>query len=283
MIIGFDGWMDGGDVSTGVVEHLAKEFSCTVLADLEPDDFYIYNVPGSMEISALFRPQAKIEDGMVMSVSEPSNTFFYNTEENLILLRGKEPQINWRKYTNCVFDIAEQFNVEEIFFVGSVTSLAPHTRNPVFYSSVSEESMKAYIDLIDGNPTYYEGPSSFASFMISLARKRSLRMMSLVAGIPPYVQGKNDRCIEAAITSLVEITKLPVDLQVLKTLTEDFIAELNTIVAKRPDLAEQIAKLEKVYDEQISDEFVADDEVELFQKDTDDIKEWFENQDFKLD
>jgi predicted ATP-grasp superfamily ATP-dependent carboligase len=283
MIIGFDGWMDGGDVSTGVIEHLAKEFDCTVLAELEPDDFYVYNVPGSMEISALFRPQAKIEDGMVLSISEPSNTFFYNSNENLILLRGKEPQIHWRQYTNCIFEIAEKFDVEEIIFIGSVTSLAPHTRDPIFYSSVSEESMKAYIDLTDANATYYDGPSSFASFMISMARKKQLRMMSLVAGIPPYVQGKNDRCIESAIEKLVAITKLPVDMSILNTLTENFVSELNAIVAKRPDLAEQIAKLEKVYDEQMGDGLDGDDEIELFQKDSDDIKDWFENQGFKID
>lgn len=283
MIIGFDGWMDGGEVSTGVIEHLAKEFDCTVLADIKPDDYYVYNVPGSMEISALFRPQAKIEDGMVMSISEPSNTFFYNESENLILFRGKEPQIQWRQYTNCIFDIAEKFNVEEIFFIGSVTSLAPHTRDPIFYSSVSDESMKKHIDDIGANPTYYEGPSSFPSFMISIARKNQRKMMSLVAGVPPYVQGKNDRCIEASIEKLITITGLPVDMSILRTLTNDFVSELDNIVAKREDLAEQIAKLEKVYDEQMGDTLNDDDEIELFQKDSDDIKDWFENQGFKID
>jgi hypothetical protein len=283
MVIGFDGWMDGGEVSTGVVEHLAKEFDCTVLAEIEPDDYYIYNVPGSMEISSLFRPQARIEDGMVMSISEPSNIFFYNAHENLILLRGKEPQIHWRQYTDCIFEIAEKFDVSEIIFVGSVTSLAPHTRDPIFYSSVSDENMKEYINIIGANATYYEGPSSFASFMISMARKKQLRMMSLVAGVPPYVQGKNDRCIEVAIEKLTAITDLPVDMSILKTLTNEFVSELNTIVAKRPELAEQIAKLERVYDEQLGNETDGDDEIELFQKDSDDIKDWFENQGFKID
>ena len=56
MIIGLSGWMDGGEVSTGAAKYLVTHFEAERFAEIDPDVFYIYNFPGSMEISALFGP-----------------------------------------------------------------------------------------------------------------------------------------------------------------------------------------------------------------------------------
>ena len=54
MVLSLSGWMDGGEVSTGSVQFLVQEFGAEKVAEIEPEDFYIYNFPGSMEISSLF-------------------------------------------------------------------------------------------------------------------------------------------------------------------------------------------------------------------------------------
>ena len=36
MIIGMSGWMDGGDVSTGTIEWLVRQFDAEVIAEIEP-------------------------------------------------------------------------------------------------------------------------------------------------------------------------------------------------------------------------------------------------------
>ena len=61
LVLAFSGWMDGGDVSTGTVERLIELFEATPIASIDPEPFYIYNFPGSMETSALFRPQITVE------------------------------------------------------------------------------------------------------------------------------------------------------------------------------------------------------------------------------
>ncbi len=54
MILSFSGWMDDGDVSTGTVACLIAKLRARKLAEIDPEDFYIYNFPGSMGISNIF-------------------------------------------------------------------------------------------------------------------------------------------------------------------------------------------------------------------------------------
>lgn len=35
------------------------------VAEIDPEPFYIYNMPGSMEVAAAFRPHVEIEKGLV--------------------------------------------------------------------------------------------------------------------------------------------------------------------------------------------------------------------------
>ena len=51
LVLAFSGWMDGGDVSTGTVKRLVDLLDAPLLAEIDPEPFYIYNFPGSMEPS----------------------------------------------------------------------------------------------------------------------------------------------------------------------------------------------------------------------------------------
>src|SRR3954465_1562966 len=71
LLLALTGWMDGGAVSTGTVRQIMDHREVKQIARVEPDDFYIYNFPGSMEVSALFRPEVKYEDGIVTRFELP--------------------------------------------------------------------------------------------------------------------------------------------------------------------------------------------------------------------
>ena len=114
MILSFSGWMDGGDVSTGTVACLIAKLRAPKLAEIDPEDFYIYNFPGSMEISSLFRPHTKIKDGLITKYQPPTNIFYSDQPNNLILFEGKEPNVRWTPYADCIFSLAEAFKVRRI-------------------------------------------------------------------------------------------------------------------------------------------------------------------------
>src|SRR5271169_5816653 len=104
MVLSFTGWMDGGNVSTGTVRRLVDLLGARPIAEIDPEPFYIYNFPGSMELTALFRPHIKIEDGRVSSLAMPGNTFFCHEPANLVLFLGKEPNLRWRAFGECIID-----------------------------------------------------------------------------------------------------------------------------------------------------------------------------------
>ena len=63
LVIGFDGWMDGGNVSTGTIDYLRLKLEALPLGSIDPDGFYILNIPGPMEMAALFDPMSVSKTG----------------------------------------------------------------------------------------------------------------------------------------------------------------------------------------------------------------------------
>src|SRR5688572_2598630 len=48
LLLALTGWMDGGDVPTGTVKTVMGKREVKRVATIDPEDFYIYNFPGSM-------------------------------------------------------------------------------------------------------------------------------------------------------------------------------------------------------------------------------------------
>jgi proteasome assembly chaperone (PAC2) family protein len=271
MVLGFSGWMDGGDVSTGTVEWLIRDVGAEKLAEIEPEGFYIYSFPGSMEVAALFRPYTKIENGLIKAFGMPANTFHYSAANNLILFRGKEPNFNWPDYADCILSVASTFDVVMIYFIGSVAGVVPHTRDPRLHSTVSDERLKESLAQYGIRFTNYEGPASIVTLLSELSSQRGLPMATLVAEIPAYVQGRNPRSIEAVTRKLAGMLGLHVSLDELREISDAFESKVNEIVQKKPELFDLIQKLEKDYDN------------ELFDTQMGDLKTWLEQRGISLD
>ncbi len=271
MVMAFSGWMDGGETSTGTIEYLVRKLDATKLAEIIPDQFYIYNLPGSMEVSALFRPHTDIKDGLITAYQEPTNTFFCSNEHNLLLFSGKEPNLRWKEYADCVLSTAVEFNVRTIFFIGSVAGLVPHSRDPEFHGSVSDESLKPFLQQHGIKFSNYRGPASLVTFLMLLARQNGLQMATIVAEIPAYVEGRNVKSIEASTRKLASMLGLSVDLDELHVMSERFEQSMTKLVEGRPELAEHIRKMEDAYDN------------EVLTSEMGDLKAWLEQQGLRLD
>jgi proteasome assembly chaperone (PAC2) family protein len=271
MILGLDGWMDGGDVSTGTLDCLVQKLHAKPFAEIAPEAFYLYNFPGSMEVSALFRPHTVIEDGLVKEYHPPANVFSCDEAGRLILFKGKEPNFGWEAYAECIFAVAQEFGVRMIYFIGSVAGVVPHTREPRIFSSVSEEALKDELERFGVRLSNYEGPASLATYLTCAARERGLRMATLVAEVPAYIQGRNPRCIEAVSRHVAAMLGLQLPIEDLRMLSEAFEKKLDEVVAQRSELVELIHKLEGDYDSEVFDTQMGD------------LKAWLQQQGIRLD
>lgn len=271
LLLGFSGWMDGGEVSTGTVKCLIDKLGAEKFAEIEPTGFYIYSFPGSMEITALFRPHTQIEDGIIKSYEIPENTFSYSEESNLILFSGKEPNLNWEEFSECIFSMCTEFGVEMIYFIGSVAGLVPHTREPRLFCSVSQAELKERFQHYGVKFANYEGPASIVTYLMTNCSKRDMKMVSLVAAIPAYVQGSNPKCIEAVARRIAGMLELEMEFSDLTTISDEFENKLSDVVQEQPELESNIHKLEEDYDN------------EIFNNEMGDLKKWLEQQGIRVD
>src|SRR6185437_11711008 len=212
LVLAFTGWMDGGDVSTGTVQRLVDLLEARPLAEIDPEPFYIYNSPGPMELAALFRPHIEIEDGLIKTITMPAATFHFHEPANLILFLAKEPNLRWGTFADCILDLARQMGVRRTLFVGSFGGAIPHTREPRLHVTCSEAEFLPEMEKYGLRRTVYEGPGSFASYLLTRASAAGLWMASLAAEIPGYLQGPNPVSIEAVTRRLAKILRLPLDL-----------------------------------------------------------------------
>jgi proteasome assembly chaperone (PAC2) family protein len=263
--------MDGGDVSTGTIKHLTGRLKAKRFACIEPEGFYIESFVTTMETAALFRPSTRIEDGLVKSFQRADNSFYASTEGNLILFIGQEPNINWGKYAECIFSLCSEYQVRQIYFIGSVAGLVPHTREPKIFCSVSNEKLKDQYQQLGIGFSSYKGPASIVTYLIKLAEERNIDMTSFISAVPIYIQGRNPKAIYSAARRIASILKIKIEFEELQEAANKFENKLNELIEKQPELVEIIHKLEGEYDS------------EVFESEMGDLKQWLQEKGIRID
>ena len=259
MLMALSGWMDGGDVSTGTVERLIEQLEARPFARIDPEGYYIYNFPGSMELVSLFRPPIRVEQGRLESIEMPGNRFYCDEQRGLVLFVGREPNLYWRSFGDCIFELTRTVGVKRILFVGSYAGSVPHTREPRLYATVTDPQIGRQLGEYGVRPTNYEGPGSFTTYLMTRTGEQGMEMINLVAEIPAYIQGRNPLSIEAVTRRLGKILDVPVDVEALRTTSNEWEEDVTEAVEKDEELAEKIRELEKDYDDDLVTETAEDE------------------------
>ena len=270
LLLALTGWMDGGHVSTGTVRHLMRDRDLTAVGRVAPGGFYIDNFPGDMQVSAVFRPEVKHHGGLVTEFEMSENEITADPAANLAFFLGKEPNIDWGGFADCIFEVCRALRVKRIIFIGSFGGTVPHTREPRLFGSASHRRLLPLLDRYGVRPSDYEGPASFASYLVHLAPKRDVEMLSIAAEIPGYLQGTNPLSIEAVARRLGRILEMPVDLARLREASTAWELKVSDAIEKDDDLAKTVRKLEERYDNELIGAATADDDDDESSDDDDD-------------
>jgi predicted ATP-grasp superfamily ATP-dependent carboligase len=271
LLLGFSGWMDGGDVSTGAIKYLAGKLDSEELGYVDPEGFYIYNVPGTMEVSALFRPHARIEGGLIKEYQPPENVFFGSSDNKTLMFLGKEPNLAWEAYADCIFEFCTRFHVETVYFIGSVAGVTPHTREPRIAFSASDNGLVDELSKLGLRPSSYEGPASLGTYLTARAPDEGVKIASLVAEIPAYVQGYNPRSVDTMVRLIARLLNLRIDLGDLDDASKEFEQKVSELVESQEELSEKVHELERDYDK------------EAFDREMTDLKSWLSQNGLKID
>jgi len=254
MVCGIGGWVDGGEAATGSVKYLAKKLAAKRFAEIPLDRFHIFQVPGQLSL----RPQIRIEEGMLKEHHFPQNQFFSwvnpNADNDLILFRGTEPNLNWEEYAGAILDLAEEFAVVRIYLLGGVLDKTPHTREPGVSCTCSSEKLKEEMQKCGMQFSSYEGPGSFATTLLHLCQARQRQVVSITARATYYpefniVIPHNPKTIRAVVRHLNYLLDLNLDVSDLDRQAEEFEAKLDFMASQNPRFQAYIEKLEKDFTE----------------------------------
>jgi predicted ATP-grasp superfamily ATP-dependent carboligase len=258
LLLALSGWMDGGLVSSGTVRRLMEGREAFEIARIDADAFTLYNFPGPMEVAALFRPKVKYVEGLVHELDLPTNTFHCDPDDNLLFFLGREPNLRWQTFADCIFELCASLSVRRMIFVGSFGGTVPHTREPRLYGSVSHEHLQAVLKEHGIQLSDYEGPSGISTLMLAQSPAHDVEMLSLVAEIPGYLEGINPLSIEAVTRRLAKIINQPIDLDPLRRASNAWELQVTQAVEENSELAETVRKLEEQYDNELIERGEAD-------------------------
>jgi proteasome assembly chaperone (PAC2) family protein len=241
LIIGFEGWPNAAEVSSSALQYLVENLEAKKFASIPIESFY--------QISSS-RPVAIVKEGRLMELEYPGNHFYYSKHSlsnDLILFSGIEPHLRWTLFADLVLDLAERFDVSQIFTIGGTYDFIPHTYPPLVSALFNHEDLREKVVQAGLGLTEYNGPISIHTFILETARKRGLKAMSLWGHAPQYLQAKNVKVVYSVLKSLVDLTKMEIDLSELERISDYFDQQVNHLVEQDPKLQEIISKLEEAY------------------------------------
>ncbi len=236
----FSGWSDAGNAASAAVEHLAEAYEAELAYEIDPDDFYDYQVN---------RPEVAITPDGEREITWPTTrikTAQLAGGRDLILVEGIEPNLRWRQFGGLITSALRSANPSRVFVLGALLADTPHTRPvPVTTTTRDPRLMETY----GIGESTYEGPTGIVGVMADLLARSGLPTMSVWAAIPHYVS--HPPCPKATLAILSQLERLldvPLDFGELPELARAWERGVNELAAEDSEVAEYVSQLEEQQD-----------------------------------
>jgi proteasome assembly chaperone (PAC2) family protein len=236
-IAAFEGWNDAADASTAVIEHLEDVWSARTVAELDPEEFYDFQVN---------RPTVS-GDGEERRIEWPTTRFAVasppESDIDVVLIRGIEPSTRWRTFCGEVLELCHSLEVTRVVLLGALLADVPYTRSlPISGSATTKES----VDRFDLTPTRYEGATGIVGVLHDACRRAELDAVSFWVHVPHYAN--NPPCPKATLALLhrvEEMLDLPVPMADLAEESAEWEERLRAAAEQDAELAEYVRELEE--------------------------------------
>ena len=238
LVAAFEGWNDAGDAATGAIEHLELIWNATMLAEIDPDDYYDFQVN---------RPTVSQVDGVSRRISWPTTRLSVcrpeGAEFDLVLLRGIEPNMRWRAFCEELLDAMRNLGVQTAVTLGALLADTPHTRpTPVTGTSYDSPSATRY----GLEKSRYEGPTGIVGVLQEACVLAGIPAISFWAAVPHYVsQPPNPKATIALLHRVEEVLDIAVPLGELPTQSDDWQKLVDEMADEDEDVRDYIRNLEE--------------------------------------
>ena len=264
MIVGWRQWADAGSISSGLPRYLVKRTKAREIGLLRPDDFYLFQIPGTHE---LVRPVVHFEDGYPKSLDVPHNDFYFtgNERRGLIIFLGDEPHMQIERYVSSLLDVAQNLGVRRIVGFGGVYGELPYDKERMVSCIYSREQLREEVENLAVDLSDYHGGASIGSYLCRRAAERDMEFVGFYAFVPTYdfsnvpqignaIRLENDFMAWLGVMRRVNyMLKMDIDLSDLEKRSKHLIEVVDAKVEELESAAPQLSVRE--YMERLAEDF----------------------------
>lgn len=242
MIFAFGGWNDAGEAATRAVSHLLNSWEHTLIGRFDPEEFYDFQVN---------RPMVFVDDSKIRQITWPTTEVFGiltpQFEFDLVVVKGLEPSMRWKKFTSDLLDLADDLEVSMILTTGSLLADTPHSRPISVSGSGSHPEIAKRLGV---EVSRYEGPTGILGILQEAAERRGIDAISLWAAIPHYASAPpSPKATLALINALEDFLNISIPVGNLSDETKMWESGIDEMAQEDSDLKEYIRQLEASKDE----------------------------------
>jgi proteasome assembly chaperone (PAC2) family protein len=198
LIAAFEGWNDAADAASSVVDHLANVWQATVVAAMDPEEFYDFQVNRPVVGSNEEGSRRITWPSTQLSVCSPPGA-----SRDVILLRGIEPNMRWRQFCAELLAGADELGTQMVVTLGALLADTPHTRPIPVTGTASDPEL---VDRLDLEESTYEGPTGIVGVFQDACGQLDVPAVSFWAAVPHYVG--SPPCPKATIALLGRVEEL---------------------------------------------------------------------------
>ena len=250
MLIAFSGWNDAADAATGAAFHILGAWTDGVhavdeqtgvvpelIADVDPEEFYDFQVN---------RPMVNVDDSHLRSLTWPGTQVFGlqmpDLDFDFVIVRGVEPSMRWKTFTQELIDLAEDLDVSMIVTLGSMLADAPHSRPITVTCSGAHPEIANRLGV---EISKYEGPTGILGVIADACLRRGLDAVSLWAAIPHYASNSpSPKATLALVSALEDLLEITLPLGDLPAEALEWESEVDKLAREDSDVADYVKALE---------------------------------------
>jgi proteasome assembly chaperone (PAC2) family protein len=242
LVCAFKGWNDAGEAATAALTYIHDHFDSVEVAEIDPEDFYDFTA---------VRPNVRLTEGRTREIDWPVTTVsaaeIPGAEGDLVMLRGVEPSLRWRRFTEAVVGMANDLDARMIISLGALLADVPHSR-PVSITGIASDD--GLVEQLGFEQTSYEGPTGIVGVLQHACSSAGMASVSLWASVPHYVAATpNPKVALALVRAFEGAAGVAVDAGELEEAADDYETQVNAAVASDPEVKAFVERLESAMDE----------------------------------
>lgn len=241
MVAAFEGWNDAGEAATGAVEHLCEVWPAEPLTELDPEEYYDYQVN---------RPQISLDEAGIRQLTWPTTRIFVArlalSSRDVVLVQGIEPNMKWQQFTREILGLAAELDIRMVVTLGALLSDTPHTRPVPVTGTCTDASLGASLGL---EPSQYEGPTGIVGVLQDACSRFGIPSVSFWAAVPHYVaQPPCPKATLALVRRIEDLLDMPVPLGDLVEDARAWEVGVDELASDDDEVAEYVKQLEEARD-----------------------------------